>query len=115
MAYDRDRDPAYDRDRSVARVTSDGAPARDWYTVSAGMVGAKELPRYARAIEVTLAPEAATPVTLVVVPIGEPSDTATRSIPFYSGGPIPRGIRRLVSIAGGMAIPAGVQIDLVTE
>lgn len=92
-------------------------PAQRWYTLSNANIGAAELPLYGRALILSVGAAVALPVSIVVVPVGEPSDSATRTITITQAGSevvIPRGVRRIVSINGGATIPAGLQIDVVT-
>ncbi|GLK74684.1 hypothetical protein KHC23_08665 [Ancylobacter dichloromethanicus] len=92
-------------------------PARDWYTLVSADIGAKELPRYGRALEIDIAPSVELPVILVVVPVGNMDDAETRTLTFRESGHHvrDRGVRRVVSVAGAAALPAGVQIDVITD
>lgn len=103
------------RDAFAVHSGSRSGPARNWYTLAAADIGAKELPAYARAFEVILSFDVALPFTVQVVPIGA-ADGDVRSITYYEPGRHAenRGIRRVVSVAGGTTVPAGVQIDLIT-
>lgn len=91
-------------------------PANNWYTLQNADIGAAELPKYGRALLITVGPAVALPLAIVVVPLAEPDDAQTRTITIYDSGDqvIPRAVRRIVSIAGGATVPAGVQIDVVT-
>jgi hypothetical protein len=109
MAYDRTKDPAGARNADAA------GPARDWYTLANADIGAKELPTYGRSLYVTVGSAVTVPVVVVVVPIGNTDDNATRSLSISTTGPLPLGVRRIVSINGGTTIPTGFQIDVVTK
>ncbi|MFD2033058.1 hypothetical protein ACFSKM_27610 [Ancylobacter dichloromethanicus] len=61
-------------------------PARDWYTLVSADIGAKELPRYGRALEIDIAPSVELPVILVVVPVGNMDDAETRTLTFRESG-----------------------------
>ncbi|SON55824.1 hypothetical protein HDIA_2283 [Hartmannibacter diazotrophicus] len=114
MPIDKSLDPTLSRKRSQEMLAVESGPARDWYTLTNAMIGAKELPTYGRALEIILDDAVNRPVTFVVVPIDETSDAATRSIPVYTSGPLPRSVRRIVSINGAAVVPAGVQVDVIT-
>jgi len=109
MTYDRTKEP------TVNENTRSGGSARNWYALQAGDIGTKELPKYARAFDVRLGSGAPSAVTLLVVPIGEMDDAATRTIVVSASETFARAIRRIVSINGAATIPAGVAIDLITE
>lgn len=109
---------AYDSLRNQYRVGGlISGPARDWYTLVSADIGAKELPRYGRALEIDIAPSVTLPVTLVVVPVGNRDDDATRTLTFREAGSHvrDRGVRRVVSVNGAEDVPAGVQIDIITD
>ncbi len=109
MTYDRTKEP------TVNENTRSGGSARNWYTLQAGDIGNKELPKYARAFDVRLGSGSPSAVTLLVVPIGETDDAATRTIVVSASETFARAIRRIVSINGANTIPGGVVIDLITE
>lgn len=107
------RNPALDPYSATASGLN--SPARSWYVLQAAHIGAQELPLYARALRVRLGPAVAGAVTLVVVPIGEPNDAATTTINVDATELLPFGVRRIVSVNGAATLPAGVDVDLITD
>jgi hypothetical protein len=90
------------------------SPARNWYALTGVMIGALELPAYARAMRVRVGSTATPPVILVVVPLSEDSDAATQTITVDATETLAFGVRRVVSVNGGTSIPTGVEIQMVT-
>ena len=110
MTYDSSRD------RFASTALSPIGPGRNWYTLADADIGAKELPVYGKALHLSIGAAVSLPLSVVVVPIGEPNDATTRTLTFTQAGEIreDRGVRRIVSIAGGTTVPSGLRVDVVT-
>jgi hypothetical protein len=113
MPYDRSRDPITNASLALPQADRAGF-ARNWYALQAADIGAQELPRYGRALRVRIGSGGST-VTLVVVPVGETSDAATRTLVVDATETLAFGVRRVVSVNGGTSIPANTAIDVITD
>lgn len=109
MTYDRSKDPT-----GTANANGSGA-ARNWYNLQASQIGAKELPAYGRSLRVRMGSAASVPLTMVVVPIDEADDATTQTLIVDKTEYVPYGVRRIVSINGGTALPSGISIDVITK
>ena len=116
MPYDktRDRYPG-DQTSNGFMIPEPHDPARNWYNLADSHIGAKELPVYGRSLRVRVTDAASTPVAFVLVPVGEMTDAATRTLNVDASEYVPYGVRRIVSINGGATVPAGVEVDVITE
>lgn len=106
MPYEAQRDLYSSFSGSLSSV------ARRWYLLENAMIGAQELPVYARALRVRNVTGA--PLVLVVVPLGEESDAATQVITVDTTELLPFSVRRIVSLNGAATIPAGTGIQVIT-
>jgi hypothetical protein len=104
------------RDRFASNAQSPISPGRNWYTLADADIGAKELPVYGKALHLSIGAAVSLPLSIVVVPT-DATDAATRTLTYTQAGEIreDRSVRRIVSIAGGTTVPAGLQIDIVTS
>lgn len=111
-SYDSSREPLKSDNARAA------GPARDWYALQNTHIGAKELPKYGRGMYLRIGTSGTVgtpPVTLVVVPIDETDDSATRTLVRDQSEYIPYAVRRIVSVNGGATLPTGVSIDIFTK
>jgi len=114
MTYTRSLDPNQQKEPDVLNAMTHG-PARNWYPLLDSHLGAKELPAYGRALRIRLSSAFSGALAIVGVPIGELDDAVTRTSYVDATEVLQYGYRRIVSLNGGTTVPAGCNIDVITE